>query len=277
MIEKALEAMLGRVLAAAVENIVNIDRQPEWILPAQERIITSMQLSTSSIVSCESVEAIIFSKGFRNTLWKLKLDSSSFCRNFTDSCLRESMAYMATLWLSCRPTSEKCLASRLQMLDQSKRARMDMFPSATSTSFCRLNTLGAAESMAESLPRRLFMVELVVNSSMLTSHREATKCFTEGPDRCTEWANRRSTSTLSTTRTTISALVSSSWRFSSARLAPRNSFVKGSVTAMPPLCLFPSVSVSLKNMSSVSDPLASNCSLARRLTPSSICSQHSSK
>ena len=72
-----------------------MDRQPEWILLAQALIMISMQPRTKSFV-CSDLDAyMIRSKGLRNTRWKLKFDSSSFCKNFRDSCFRESMAYMA--------------------------------------------------------------------------------------------------------------------------------------------------------------------------------------
>mmetsp|Transcript_2030 Transcript_2030/g.4744 ORF Transcript_2030/g.4744 Transcript_2030/m.4744 type:complete len:370 (-) Transcript_2030:861-1970(-) len=277
MSEKALEAILLMSWFAAVEKMANMERQPEWMLPAQVRIITSMQLSTSSLVSSLLERVMMVSNGVRKTRWKLKLDNSSFCRNLTDSCLRESMANMATSWFSCWPTAEKCFASMPQMPDHSMRLRRNMLPSATSTSFCREKTLGAAESTALSLPLREFIVELVDSSSTDTSHSAATKYCTELPVRLTAWENSLSTCTLPTTFTTISALASSVARLVSARLAPANSLVKGSEVA-PALLKYPCSSLGAeKKMSSVRAPLANSCRRARRETPCSTCSHASSR
>ena len=59
----------------------------------KKKVVVGLRLLTS----VDLLLAMMNSQGLRNCFWKLKVDSSSFSRNFMASCLSESMEYIEML------------------------------------------------------------------------------------------------------------------------------------------------------------------------------------
>ena len=86
---------------------MNMIFHPDLTLATRANTICDTQRMMSSRTSTDPERRITTTKGFRNSFWNWKLDSSSRSRNFIASWRKLSMAYMATERLRMHPTVTK--------------------------------------------------------------------------------------------------------------------------------------------------------------------------
>lgn len=129
-----------------------ITLQPDLIYGVFVLQIFVIHMTIYSLISVrlDKLWSIICSNGLRKSFWKLKLANSSLIKNLSASCLRESIAKIATLRFSWLPTWTKCSLSIYQILVHTNLI-LAIFKSAISTRAYRLNFLALTESFSSAL------------------------------------------------------------------------------------------------------------------------------
>mmetsp|Transcript_29721 Transcript_29721/g.95849 ORF Transcript_29721/g.95849 Transcript_29721/m.95849 type:complete len:498 (-) Transcript_29721:1823-3316(-) len=133
---------------AAAVYTAKMDRQPDRIDPPRDRTRASTHSTTYSRTAARFGRSDFwaakktFSKGRKKLRWNEKAPSSSLQRNLSDSCRRESTAYLATSAFAWAPARAKWIARTRQIRSQARRGRDATFASATSTRRCSEYTRG---------------------------------------------------------------------------------------------------------------------------------------
>lgn len=99
---KALSTIPSWSSSAAAVNIMNTLFQPDLMLPTFDLINCTMQSTISPRILSLRLFLMSTTNGFKMSFWNVNLFSSARSKYFMPSCLRESMAYIATfssLWL----------------------------------------------------------------------------------------------------------------------------------------------------------------------------------
>mmetsp|Transcript_1119 Transcript_1119/g.4323 ORF Transcript_1119/g.4323 Transcript_1119/m.4323 type:complete len:220 (-) Transcript_1119:548-1207(-) len=208
--------------------------QPERRRRCLERTRSRNTRRMSSLISgaTRGWASMMAAKGARNMRWKWKAPSSRLVRNLRDSCLRESIANMASAVLEWHPTRVKNCDRVDHTADHVTRDLTSRLKSAHSTTFCSEKTRGelgptptrpaAAVAGPDPPPSPDAMPDPVAarrSSAMDTAQSPLTKSTMASEESCADMAYTRSILPSAMELCTMAALRRSAVASSAAWLA----------------------------------------------------------